>query len=95
MEPFVLSYPSDDALKNAFQHDGEEMLFVLQGKMRFKYGNQELALDKGDCIYFDSGVVHTGESIGDEPLKTLIVIFSGSPKGPTSIEQIQRRMIDY
>lgn len=41
MEPFVLSYPSDDALKYTFQHDGEEMLFVLQGQMRFRYRNGE------------------------------------------------------
>ena len=94
MEPFILTYPSNDALKHTFQHDGEEMLFVLRGQMRFKYGNSEFVLDKGDCIYFDSRVAHTGEPIGGEPLKTLIVIYSGSPKGPTSFEQIQRRIID-
>ncbi|CAB1063406.1 hypothetical protein D1BOALGB6SA_8189 [Olavius sp. associated proteobacterium Delta 1] len=94
MEPFILSYPSDDALKHTFQHDGEEMLFVLQGHMRFKYGNSEFALDTGDCIYFDSSVEHTGEPLGDEPLKTLIVIYTGSPKGPTSFEQIKRRIIN-
>ena len=94
MEPFILSYPSDESMKHTFQHDGEEILFVLQGKMLFIYGKRELILGKGDCIYFDSGVAHTGESIGDKPLKTLIVLYSGSPKGPTSLEQIQRRMID-
>ena len=93
MEPFVLSYPSDDALKNAFQHDGEEMLFVLQGQMRFKYRNSEFILNKGDCLYFDSSVAHTGESIGDEPLKTLIVLYTGSPKGPMNFEQIERRIV--
>ena len=45
MEPFILSYPSDEAFKYAFQHDGEEMLFVLQGKIRFKYGEKELVLE--------------------------------------------------
>ena len=93
MEPFVLSYPSDDALKNAFQHDGEEMLFVLQGQMRFKYRNNEFILNEGDCLYFDSSVAHTGEPIGDEPLKTLIVLYTGSPKGPMNFEQIERRIV--
>jgi hypothetical protein len=36
MEPFILSYLSDEAFKHTFQHDSEEMLFVLQRKMRFK-----------------------------------------------------------
>ena len=93
MEPFILTYPSDDALKHTFQHDGEEMLFVLQGQMRFKYGNSEFVLDKGDCIYFDSSVAHTGEPHGGEPLKTLIVLYTGSPKGPTSLEHIKRRIV--
>ena len=93
MEPFILSYPSDDALKHTFQHDGEEMLFVLQGTIRFKYGIREFVLDKGDCVYFDSSVAHTGEPVGDEPLKTLIVLYTGSPKGPTSLEQIKRRIV--
>ena len=93
MEPFILTYPSDDAIKHTFQHDGEEMLFVLRGKMRFKYGNSEFILDKGDCVYFDSGVAHTGEPIGKEPLKTLIVLYTGSPKGPTSLEHIKRRIV--
>jgi len=93
MEPFVLSYPSDDALKHTFQHDGEEMLFVLQGQMRFKYRNNEFILNEGDCLYFDSSVAHTAEPIGDEPLKTLIVLYTGSPKGPMNFEQIKRRIV--
>jgi len=93
MEPFVLSYSSDDTLKHIFQHDGEEMLFVLQGQMRFKYRNNEFILNKGDCLYFDSSVAHTGEPIGDETLKTLIVLYTGSPRGPMNFEQIKRRIV--
>jgi transcriptional regulator with XRE-family HTH domain len=93
MEPFILSYPSKDAYKYRFQHDGEEMLFVLQGKIRFKYGNREYILEEGDCVYFDSGVVHTGEPIGDEPLKTLVVLYTGSPRGSMKFEQIKRRIV--
>ena len=93
MEPFILSYPSDDELKHTFRHDGEEMLFVLQGKMLFKYGNREFALDTGDCLYFDSGVEHIGQPIGDEPVKILIVLYNGSPRGPTSFEHIKSRIV--
>ncbi len=94
MEPSVLSYPSKDALKYSFQHESEEMLFVLQGQMRFKYRNSEFILNKGDCLYFDSSVAHTGEPTGDEPLKTLIVLYTGSPKGPMNFEQIKRRIVN-
>jgi transcriptional regulator with XRE-family HTH domain len=93
MEPFILSYPSDDAAKRTFKHDGEEMLFVLQGKMRFKYGSREFLLNSGDCIYFDSSIAHIGEPIGDEPVKILIVLYNGIPKGSMDFEQFQRRIV--
>ena len=93
MEPFVISYPSKDAHNYSFQHDGEEILLVLQGRLRFKYGDREYVLDEGDCVYFDSGVVHAGEPIGDEPLKTLVVSYTGSPGGSMKFEQIKRRIV--
>jgi transcriptional regulator with XRE-family HTH domain len=94
MEPFILSYPSEEALKYTFRHEGEEMLFILQGKMRFKYGNREFILAEGDCIYFDAGTPHTGEPIGDEALKSLIVIYAPTPKGPAKYEEIRKRIMD-
>ena len=94
MEPFILSYPSKNASKYSFQHDTEEMLFVLQGKIRFKYGDREFVLEEGDCVYFDSSIPHAGDPVDDEPLKTFIVIYSASPKGPTSFDHIKRRIVN-
>jgi transcriptional regulator with XRE-family HTH domain len=93
MEPFILSYHSKDALKYSFQHEGEEMLFVLQGKIRFKYGDREFVLEEGDCVYFDSSILHTGEPIGDEKLKCLIVIYTSTPRGPVDYEHIRQRIV--
>ncbi len=93
MEPFILSYPSKDAFKYSFQHDGEEMLFVLQGKIRFKYDDREFVLEEGDCVYFDSSIPHTGEPVGDEDLKCLIVIYTSTPRGPADYEHIRQRIV--
>jgi transcriptional regulator with XRE-family HTH domain len=94
MEPFILSYPSEEAFKYSFRHDGEEMLFVLQGKIRFKYSNREIVLEEGDCVYFDSSTTHTGEPLGDEELKCLIVLYTASPKGPTNYKHIRQRIVE-
>jgi transcriptional regulator with XRE-family HTH domain len=93
MEPFILSYPSKDAFKYSVQHDGEEMLFVLQGKMRFKYGDRKFVLEEGDCVYFDSSIPHTGEPVDDEKLKCLIVIYTSTPRGPADYEHIRQRVV--
>ena len=92
MEPFILSYPAKDAFKHSFQHEGEEMLFVLQGKIRCKYGDREFVLEEGDCAYFDSSIPHTGEPVDDEELKCLIVIYSSTPKGPTDYAHLRQRI---
>ena len=68
------------------------MLFVLQGKIRFKYGDRELILEEGDCVYFDSSIAHTGEPVDDEALKCLIVIYSSTPKGPAETAQLRQRI---
>jgi transcriptional regulator with XRE-family HTH domain len=76
MEPFVLTLPIRPKKRTMFQHEGEEILFVLEGRTKFHYGSNEYIMEEGDCVYFDSGVPHLGESIGDKPVKTFMVIFN-------------------
>ena len=61
-------------LQQMFQHQGEELLFVLQGTMRFLHGENEYLLEEGDCIYFDSGISHRGFALGGREAKVLMVI---------------------
>ena len=54
MEPFILTLPVNLKKKSIFQHEGERILFVLEGTMKFFHGNEEYIVEKGDCLYFDS-----------------------------------------
>lgn len=77
MQPFILVLPPKPMKPKAlFQHDSEELLFVLQGTMRFYYGDQVLVVEEGDCIYFDGNIPHYGESYGDQETVCLMVIHS-------------------
>lgn len=51
-------------------------MYILEGTHEFQYGNKRYILEKGDAIYFDSGVAHTGRSIGEKPCKILAVTYS-------------------
>jgi mannose-6-phosphate isomerase-like protein (cupin superfamily) len=44
--------------------------------MKFHHGTEELIVEEGDCVYFDSGIPHFGESLGDKAVKCLMVIFN-------------------
>lgn len=75
MEPFVLTFPSHVNKDVHFEHDGEEFLFVLSGRIEFEVGGQTWRLSPGDSLYFDATVPHRGRSIGEEA-KALVVIFN-------------------
>jgi transcriptional regulator with XRE-family HTH domain len=77
MEPFIL-YMDQNTTKNVtFSHPGEEILFMLEGTWEFTHGDQKLILRKGDCIYFDASIPHSGKPIGNKPIKAFMVICSG------------------
>lgn len=77
MEPFILYMNKKTAKNVTFSHPGEEILFMLEGTWEFKHGDQKLILRKGDCIYFDASVPHSGKPVGNKPVKAFMVICSG------------------
>jgi len=54
-------------------HEGEELIFVLEGETEFVYADRSYLLEAGDCCCFDSSTPHHGRSVGERPSKALIV----------------------
>ncbi len=75
MEPFVVSINKTGNVTDV-THEGEELMYVLEGKINFYYGGKKFSLGRGDCVYLDSGVPHRSENIGKKPAKTLTVIYT-------------------
>jgi transcriptional regulator with XRE-family HTH domain len=78
MEPYILTLPLRPKAQAVFQHKGEELLFVLEGTMRFTHGDTELIVEEGDCVYFDASVPHFGFAEGSKEVKCLMVICAES-----------------
>lgn len=74
MEPYVVTV--DYASTAEFQHEGEELIFILDGTIEFSLNGESHLLSKGDSIYFDSGLRHSGRSLGNERAKMLVVTYS-------------------
>lgn len=74
MEPFMMIFPSHISKEVFFEHEGEEFIFVLSGRVEFMAGKQKFLLEPGDSLYIDSALPHRGRSLGDEA-KALVVIF--------------------
>jgi len=54
-------------------HEGEELIFIIEGKQEFVYNGKSQILEEGDCCYFDSSKMHYSRSLGDKKSKALIV----------------------
>ena len=75
MEPSILTIPGNSKKSLVFQHDGEEMVLVLEGTMRFFHGGKEYILEPGDCVYYDSSIPHYALSADGREVKCVDVIY--------------------
>jgi quercetin dioxygenase-like cupin family protein len=79
MEPFVVTLePVPIREKHLSVHEGEEFIYVLDGRMKVRLGDHTDILDPGDSIYFKCTTPHHVTCEGGEPAKILAVIFTGS-----------------
>ncbi len=74
MIPYIIEPAFDE--RQIFQHEGEEFMYVLEGKHEFMYDGQKYLMEEGDSVYFDAGLPHTGKSIGNKKAKLLAIIFN-------------------
>jgi quercetin dioxygenase-like cupin family protein len=74
MEPFIFTYPANLSRDVWFEHEGEEIVFVLSGRVEFEAGGDRFILEPGDTLYLESEVPHRARSLGGEA-KAFVVIF--------------------
>ncbi len=74
MEPYIIEPAFDE--EGIFQHEGEEFMFVLEGKHEFIYDGEKFIMEQGDSVYFDAAIPHTGRSLGNKKAKLLAVMFN-------------------
>ena len=58
-----------------YQHEGEEFVYVLSGKIELTVGDHVNVLDVGESLHFNSGIRHKLRNIGKEKAEFLVVIY--------------------
>jgi len=76
MEPFLVTLNKAGDMVEPTSHDGEEFIFVLDGRMEALVGEAREVLEPGDSIYYDSTEPHLLRPVGDTPARILAVIYS-------------------
>jgi len=78
MDPFLVRLEPKSSQSNDFVHKGEEFIYILDGRLKLRYGGEEITLETGDSVYFDSTVPHRLEVIGDKTVYVLSINTTGA-----------------
>lgn len=74
MEPYIIEPAFGE--EATFRHEGEEFMYVLEGVHEFIYDGERFVMRKGDSVYFDATVPHTGRSLGKKKARLLAVMYN-------------------
>lgn len=75
MEPFVVDVHPAAGDVPLNEHEGEEFIYVLSGRIEVLYGKDSYQLDAGDSIYYESVVPHHLHALGGDA-RILAVIYA-------------------
>ena len=75
-EPFLVTIPSggDSPEVSLNRHPGQEFDYVLEGTLKIVIHGNEIILNPGDSIFYDSNNPHGMAAIGDQPAKIIALI---------------------
>jgi transcriptional regulator with XRE-family HTH domain len=80
MEPFVITLTDKSEVFPAFEHEGTEFLYVLEGRMDYHHGGATYAMGPGDSLFFDAEAAHGPENLVETPIRFVCVIVHSSER---------------
>ncbi len=72
-EPFLITIDDDSQRYPTFQHPGTEFLYMLEGIIEYRCGQQTYVLEPGDSLTFPGDVPHGPEHLTTCPIKFLSI----------------------
>ena len=74
VEPYLIVLSTESDRFPTFQHEGIEMLYMLDGVVDYRHGDQIYRLEPGDSLLFDSDAPHGPENLVVLPARYLSII---------------------
>jgi AraC-like DNA-binding protein len=75
-------------------HEELEFLMLKQGKASFRVGMKDYALQTGEAIFVNSGLLHSGSVLGDELCSFVAFVFHAKLFGSRSVDLVFDKYID-
>lgn len=74
VEPYLITLSTSSEVFPTFQHDGVEMIYMLEGEVVYRHGDQLFHMCPGDTLCFDADAPHGPEQLIKVPAKYLSII---------------------
>jgi len=68
--------PKSDHKGVSYQHQGEEFIYVLKGRIEVMVGENKNTLSPGESIHFNSSIIHKLRNISTEKAELLVVLYT-------------------
>ncbi|WP_156787742.1 helix-turn-helix domain-containing protein [Rubrobacter xylanophilus] len=73
-EPFLITIKNKSETFPTFEHTGIEFIYMLEGKLKYRYGQFTYLLEPGDALTFHGDIPHGPEQLIDVPIRFLAII---------------------
>jgi transcriptional regulator with XRE-family HTH domain len=75
MEAYLAEFPAGSAPSEPHRHDGAEMIYVVKGgRLVVNVDGEDIELEEGDAMYFDSSVPHSYGQHGGATASAIVVV---------------------
>ncbi len=74
VEPYLITLTTESDRFPTFQHEGIELLYMLEGAVEYRHGDQMYLLEPGDSLLFDADAPHGPERLVVLPARYISVI---------------------
>ncbi len=74
VEPYLITLQDSSDVFPVFQHDGLEFIYVFEGEMVYRHGENTYPMKVGDSLFFDATTPHGPQEMIKLPIRFLSVI---------------------
>ena len=75
-ESYIISAPGPTEKSQLNQHRGQEMVFVLRGRIEYSVNGNDSIMEEGDSIHFNASYPHQGSCISDDGCELIGIIYN-------------------
>ncbi|UPA27185.1 helix-turn-helix domain-containing protein [Shinella oryzae] len=74
VEPYLITLTTESDIFPTFQHEGMEFLYMLEGVVAYRHGDQVFRMEAGDSLFFDADAPHGPQELLKLPARYISII---------------------